>query len=117
VKSLIVLLQAYQLFSRNAAKQSTLQSNICSAICYVAPLDLSTRKYRDNSYCVRLYSLKLQRCFGVQMALLRCWAARTVKLNMRSSETANIDGVTVPVHPTSQFGQRATPPRSDDQKR
>jgi hypothetical protein len=64
-----VLLHMHQLFSHNATKQSTLESNICSAIYFIAPLDLSTRRYRDNSYYVRLYSPKLQSSFGG-------WAAR-----------------------------------------
>jgi len=59
-------------------------------------IDLSTRKHYDNSYYVRLYSLKLQRCFSIQVVLLRRWATWTVKLS------------TIPIHKTSQFTGQAT---------
>jgi hypothetical protein len=79
-----VLLHAHQLFSHNAAEQSTLQSDICSAIYYIAPLDLSTKKYCDNSYYVRLYNPELQSSFGG-------WAARfaVVRVSPSSSVVRN----------------------------
>ena len=45
--------------TRNAAEQSKLQRDFYSAIYYLSSIYLSTKKDRDDRYCVRLCSLKL----------------------------------------------------------
>jgi hypothetical protein len=78
-----VLLQHLYHLNHDTAKQSSFQQNIDSYIYQSRHIELNTRRHRDNSDCTWLYSLKLQRCFGVQVALLRRWAARTVKLGRK----------------------------------
>jgi hypothetical protein len=67
VESLKVLLQAHQLFSHVDA-QLKLQHDFYSFIYHLSPIDLTTRKYCDNSRLVRLYNLKFGGGFGIQSA-------------------------------------------------
>jgi hypothetical protein len=66
-----VLQQLHHHLSHNTAERSSSQQNIDSYIYQLRPLDLNTRKNRDNSYCMWLNSLKLSCWFGCLGGWLR----------------------------------------------
>jgi hypothetical protein len=66
-----VMQQAYHNLNHDTAEQSSSQQNIDSYIYQASPLELNTKKYRDNSYCTWLNSLKFSAGVGVQGGSLR----------------------------------------------
>jgi hypothetical protein len=60
-------LQLNQPLPRAKGARLKLQLDFYSYIYQSEPIDLTTRKCRDSSYCVRLYNLELCGCFGVRI--------------------------------------------------